>query len=409
MKTLGVIFRFFKDNLRSAVLLLIMTVVSQFSFVCIAGILVHEDYYLGAFRRIEGIENIVYYNVLSSEYREGARYEEFLRGLAEADEVEEVCRIRPLGTFSAADGRKLQVIAMPERLFVHCGGFKTAKNGFSKTGIAGDGALEIFSVGASSLPVSKLGAETTLQYSYMQKTYDVSVRLAGRFEKDALLLGMDGGGTGLSVLEMFTSYTDTVIVPDTPEVENLLNCIPDIMGRDGFFFFRDGISQQEKEALLYPYKVEGVYMETYEEIMALTQQRAGNVYRDAMRPFIYFSFIASTFLLSMTVLLTDRQMVRMAVYYLTGLGKAKGYLLLTGHFAVTELCAAAICSGLITAIMQQPASERALNVQYILFDGRSFAVLLLHMVLMLLFLAAEVWLIYHKKSFAEIRKMEARE
>lgn len=410
MKVILTVLRFYRHNLRSTVLLFLMLLLSQFTAVCLVGTVQNQFLYRRVFRRIDGYENLVYFDTTVSGYREPEANAALLKELSAAPEITEICSAGlSAGLFSNQEGRSFIAVLLPERLFAHTPGLKTARGGYASSGVTQSGALEAFAGAETPLSALQRGGETEITKQGRDgETRTLPVRLAGTFSASSLLPIPQNGGNGKTLPTLYSDCRETVLFLDTPEVRALLQLSKSAPIYSGYLFLRNGTSPEEQDALFQPYRENGLIAEN----AALIQENTALDFRSdqsLLQLDLFFFSVSTLFLFAMTALLTDRQTERLSVYFLVGLDKKKGALLLAGNFAVTALAAAAINSLLVLIQQAQPAAERSPLVSSVAFGAHSYITLLLQVLLVFLVQLAEIRLLIRGKSFVSIRKAEARE
>lgn len=410
MKVILTVLRFYRHNLRSTVLLFLMLLLSQFTAVCLVGTVQNQFLYRRVFRRIDGYENLVYFDTTVSGYREPEANAALLKELSAAPEITEICSAGlSAGLFSNQEGRSFIAVLLPERLFAHTPGLKTVWGGYASSGVTQSGALEAFAGAETPLSALQRGGETEITKQGRDgETRTLPVRLAGTFSASSLLPIPQNGGNGKTLPTLYSDCRETVLFLDTPEVRALLQLSESAPIYSGYLFLRDGTSPEEQDALFQPYRENGLIAEN----AALIQENTALDFRSdqsLLQLDLFFFSVSTLFLFAMTALLTDRQTERLSVYFLVGLDKKKGALLLAGNFAVTALAAAAINSLLVLIQQAQPAAERSPLVSSVAFGAHSYITLLLQVLLVFLVQLAEIRLLTRGKSFVSIRKAEARE
>lgn len=130
------------------------------------------------------------------------------------------------------------------------------------------------------------------------------------------------GGTFISASDFLQSEKNMIVFRENEQTRQFLH--HDYMWTSSNFYisFRSSATQAEKEEVLSYLQKNGAY-KTYDEILAATQEQVNDQIKKSMPIPLFFLFISTMALISISVLLVSKKLKEYSAYYLCGCGKRR--------------------------------------------------------------------------------------
>ena len=408
-KNIFLIFKFFKDIKLSALLLLIVLCIAQFSMLCLFGKYQNCLYYKQCFDAIPGIERSVYFGYAMTDLKTDTidltEYQKVLQETAQENCVERVITNVYLGS-SDHQGKAIPMIAVDSDTLLNSAGIHTNQSAVSKTGIDENGHLQIF-LPPDVYPEYKIGDRFDLKSSCNKNTLDLTVVVSGRYHSAPSLPRFDSYSNKTDFYNIISEYQNTIFIMRTPETEKLLLKNNIYESRVGFLIFSDVSSETERNKVMETLKAHHFSCERYEEIVGNSKIVTNKMLENALPlPILTFS-LSLLFSMTMIVLILDKKMQLYSICYLYGLNKRKSYFLILGSIGFLELLSVIANTAVCIFYTFYPQRKPEL-IQDILFSWKSISLIFAQAILLLGIVLLEIYFLYRKKSFIEIKNMETK-
>ncbi|MFR1518605.1 MAG: hypothetical protein ACLSVG_07505 [Clostridia bacterium] len=408
-KNVFLIFKFFKDIEVSAFLLLIVLCMAQFSMLCLFGEYQSGMYYKRCFDAIPGIERSIYFGYgmtdLESDTADLTEYQELLDKTVQTDCVERVITTVHLGAVNNR-GRTIPVIAFDSDTLLNSAGLHADQSDISKTGIDKDGNLQIF------LPPDVFSEYKTrnrfcLKIELNESVLDLTAVVSGRYKTAPSLPRFDTYSNATDFYKIISEYQNAIFIMKTPETEKLLLKNNIYESRIGFFVFSENSSEKERNKLLEELKTHHFSCHTYDEIVANSKTVTDQMLENALPlPILTFT-LSLLFSLTMIVLILDKKMQMYSVCYLYGLNKRKSYFLILGSIGFLEFLSMLANAAVSVFYIYNPQRKPEL-IHDVFFSWESLYLILAQAIFLLGTVLLEIYILYRKKSFIEIKHMETK-
>lgn len=395
----------------SAILLIIMMFLSQFGLLYLEGSFAMPRLYENALDSLSGVGDYCYFSLGSfGRDDETLLLCENLRQKIEQTEITEaVCYAsRIAGVYGE---KEMDLWAISPICFEKISSPKMLSGGIDASGIAPGNesqmtspeTLELIAVGDTAKGHALGDCFSITTVTAIGRTV-LPVRLSGTFSGSVILPFFPQDGSHLSAYELFSERSDLYIILQTPQTEAVFSAFadPGYIKRKGILFFREGTEEAEKQLLISELKNEGVMIQTAAEIKQNTQDRTKTTLKDQIGLPLLCMWLSFFSTIVIVLLLADRQLYDLSVYFLLGLSKKRGYWLLPVVFSF--LNAAAMIPNLLIVAFADTGGEGIL--QNVRFSGTSIWLLFAHFLFFAAVILLEGFLILRKKSFLDIKNRE---
>lgn len=144
----------------------------------------------------------------------------------------------------------------------------------------------------------------------------------GIMKKPYYFTSYSKGGTFISASDFLQSENNMIVFRENEQTKRFLR--HDSMGVSSNFFvsFYPDATQAEKDEVLSYLQKNGAY-KTYDEILAATKEQVNDQIKKGMPMPLFFLFISTMALISISVLLVSKKLKEYSVYYLCGCGKRR--------------------------------------------------------------------------------------
>lgn len=147
-------------------------------------------------------------------------------------------------------------------------------------------------------------------------------RVIGKMKDPFYVACYSSGGTFVQASNFLRAGDSTIIFRDTAETSKFLGLQYNWPSRNFFISFVPDATQAEKEEVLSYLQKNGTY-KTYDEILAATQEQVNDQIKQSMPIPLFFLFISTMALISISVLLVSKKLKEYSAYYLCGCGKRR--------------------------------------------------------------------------------------
>lgn len=147
-------------------------------------------------------------------------------------------------------------------------------------------------------------------------------RVIGKMSEPFYVSSYSFFGTFVRASDLLRAGDSTVIFRDTKETAEFLRLQYSWPSSNFFISFVPDATQAEKEEVLSYLQKNGAY-KTYDEILAATQEQVNDQIKKSMPIPLFFLFISTMALISISVLLVSKKLKEYSAYYLCGCGKRR--------------------------------------------------------------------------------------
>lgn len=407
-KNLSLIIKFYKDLKSSSILLFIVLCLAQFSMLGLTGKYRTCMYYDQCYKHIPDVERSVYYGYeanLMTGMPDDDAYQRILEEISQRRCIERFIYMSYLGTVKC-QGESINLLAMDSGLLKNSVGLDRSKNDWNSTGIDAKGNLQII-LTPKLFSNFDLADKINLQIAANGQTVDIPAVISGRYKTVSCLPNFNTYSNKMNYYDILSEYANTIFVPKTPETEKLLMKNDLYDSRMGFIVFTDDSTESERTQILEELQQLHFSFNTYEDIMANSNHVTEELVQNALLlPMLTF-VLTFLFSVSMILLMLDKKMQTYSIYYLYGLSKKKSYFLILGSIGLLELLAVVI-NAVATVFYYYFPERKPELIRDVQFSWDNLYLLLAQAVIILGIIFLEIFVIYHRKSFVEIKNQELK-
>lgn len=144
----------------------------------------------------------------------------------------------------------------------------------------------------------------------------------GKMSEPFYAASYSASGTFVKASDLLRSGDSTIIFRNNGETADFLRLQYGWSSTNFFVSFHPDATQAEKDEVLSYLQKNGAY-KTYDEILAATKEQVNDQIKKGMPMPLFFLFISTMALISISVLLVSKKLKEYSVYYLCGCGKRR--------------------------------------------------------------------------------------
>ena len=400
-KNLPVLLAFLKKSKLSVFLFFLMMFLAQLSLTYCLGNYNYISRYEDSFRAIPGIENSIYYAYMGDvNFQENSIKTDINTLLSGRDGLDLILNSAYISTTEYM-GNAVQILALDKSLISTSLNLKLSSEGIASEGVDENHNLQIF-ITNDIYRDNDLGDIVTLNINGKP----ISSVICGRYAKTACLPNFTTGSNAVNIYDIMSDYNNTIFIINAEE--SMLLTQQKIYNKSslGFIIFSENASGEEKEQICRLLAENGYTYHSYTEIEKNSREETAARFTNALPLPLFVFSLSFVFTSAIIVLIMDKNMKIFSICFLCGLNRRKGYSLILIGFAALNFTAL-----IINIILNffLPSSGKTSDPFYtVIFRPSDVFYMTLLAAVFLLIVGIEIYILYHGKTYVEIKKIEER-
>ena len=400
-KNLPVLLAFLKKSKLSVFLFFLMMFLAQLSLTYCLGNYNYISRYEDSFRAIPGIENSIYYAYMGdANFQENSIKTDINTLLSGREGLGLILNSAYIGTTEYM-GNAVQILALDKSLISTSLNLKLSSEGIASEGVDENHNLQIF-ITNDIYRDNDLGDIVTLNINGKP----ISSVICGRYAKTACLPNFTTGSNTVNIYDIMSDYNNTIFIINAEE--SMLLTQQKIYNKSslGFIIFSENASDEEKEQICRLLAENGYTYHSYTEIEKNSREETAARFTNALPLPLFVFSLSFVFTSAIIVLIMDKNMKIFSICFLCGLNRRKGYSLILIGFAALNFTALIIN---IILNFSLPSSGKTSDPFYtVIFRPSDVFYMTLLAAVFLLIVGIEIYILYHGKTYVEIKKIEER-
>lgn len=229
----------------------------------------------------------------------------------------------------------------------------------------------------------------------------IKIKVVGKSDHEPYLPNMGAGGTGLSA-QHFLERGSSLVCVNSPALSSYLKKISMPSSREALFVaMKPDVSKEEKENIV-NYLNQNGYFLTYDQILENTNEDLIYTMKDTLPMPMFFLFVSSIALISISVLFVYKNIKKNSIYYICGCSSKKIFFYMACGIGLISIIAG-IINIAVFANMNRLTGEGILNLGYsYYFDYFSISFIIIYISVVLLISIGIPYLVYRKLSPIEL-------
>ena len=174
----------------------------------------------------------------------------------------------------------------------------------------------------------------------------------------------------------------------------------------GFIIFSENSSDEEKEQICRLLAENGYTYHSYTEIEKNSREETAARFTNALPLPLFVFSLSFVFTSAIIVLIMDKNMKIFSICFLCGLNRRKGYSLILIGFAALNFTALII--NIILNFFLSSSGKTSDPFYTVIFRPSDVFYMTLLAAVFLLIVGIEIYILYHGKTYVEIKKIEER-
>lgn len=400
-KNLPVLLAFLKKSKLSVFLFFLMMFLAQLSLTYCLGNYNYISRYEDSFKAIPGIENSIYYAYMGDvNFQENWIKTDINTLLSGRDGLGLILNSAYISTTEYM-GNAVQILALDKSLISTSLNLKLSSEGIASEGVDENHNLQIF-ITNDIYRDNDLGDIVTLNINGKP----ISSVICGRYAKTACLPNFTTGSNAVNIYDIMSDYNNTIFIINAEE--SMLLTQQKIYNKSnlGFIIFSENASEEEKEQICRLLAENGYTYHSYTEIEKNSREETAARFTNALPLPLFVFSLSFVFTSAIIVLIMDKNMKIFSICFLCGLNRRKGYSLILIGFAALNFTALII--NIILNFFLSSSGKTSDPFYTVIFRPSDVFYMTLLAAVFLLIVGIEIYILYHGKTYVEIKKIEER-